>query len=90
MPDIIGTDKVAETKIVPIPQIVIELKQGLTAERADIVIHYSDIPGGWPGVVQMLVAAMGPALQKAFAQLQQPQNKQHIVVVPGGSSRSVH
>ena len=66
MSDIIGTDKVAETKIVLIPQIVIELKQGLTAERADIVVTYSDIPGGWPGVVQILVAAMGPALQKAF------------------------
>ena len=71
-----------ENTVVP-PKITIELKQGLTSERADIVIHYSDIPGGWPIVVQMLVAAMGPALQKAFAQIQQPQNEQRIVLASG-------
>lgn len=79
-----------ETQITPIPQVVVELKQGLTAERADIVIHYSDISGGWPVVVQMLVAALGPAMQKAFAQLQQPPNEQRIVVVSGSSTRAVH
>ena len=72
-----------EMQAKPIPQIIVELKPGLTAERADIVIHYSDIPGGWPVVVQMLVAAMGPALQQAFAQMQQPPNAQRIVLATG-------
>lgn len=69
-----------ETKVAPIPQVIVELKSGLTPERADIVIRYFDIPGGWPVVVQMLAAAMGPALQQAFAQMRQPQNEQRIVL----------
>ena len=69
-----------EAQIMPIPQVIVELKPGLTPEHADIVIKYSDIPGGWPVVVQMLVAATGAALQKAFAQIQQPSKAQRIVL----------
>ena len=75
-----GRRQYTETRITPVPQVIVELMPGLTPERADIEIRYFDIPGGWPVVVQMLVAAIGPALQKAFAQMQQPQGGSPIIL----------
>lgn len=62
------------------PKVVLELRPGFTPERAEIVIHYFEIPGGWPAVLQILIAATGPAMEKAFEQIRQLPDEQRIVL----------
>ena len=68
---------------VPLPTVILELHPGLTPERSNIEIRMVGVSGGWVGAVQMIAAALGPAMAQAFAQMQQKQEAPRVVISQG-------
>ena len=70
-------------KIISTPTVILELHPGLTPEQGNIEIRIVGVSTGWVGAAQMIAAALGPALVKAFAQLQQKQEPPRVVIPQG-------
>ena len=76
--ELISADRVAS-----LPTVILELHPGLTPERPNIEIRMVSVSGGWVTAVQMIAAALGPAMTQAFAQIQQEQKTPRVLVSPG-------